>query len=94
MGRVTGTPVPGFRVVEALQNGQVVASSMTDGSGYYGFAALPPGKTEVRVSGQRWVDTVPERGVIRLPDLTVRDLKPVTAAPMPVTPAILSPSKP
>ncbi|WP_081846223.1 glycoside hydrolase family 10 protein [Deinococcus marmoris] len=94
MGRITGTSVPGFRVVEALQNGQVMAYSMTDGSGYYGFAALPPGKTEVRVSGQRWVDTVPERGVIRLPDLTVRDLKPVTAAPLPVTPTILSPSKP
>ncbi|WP_226342377.1 glycoside hydrolase family 10 protein [Deinococcus sp. AJ005] len=94
MGRITGTPVPGFRVVEALQNGQVLAYSLTDGSGYYGFAALPPGKTEVRVSGQRWVDTVPERGIVRLPDLTVRDLKPVTAVPMPVTPAILSPSKP
>ncbi|GGO23139.1 glycoside hydrolase family 10 protein [Deinococcus humi] len=94
MGRITGTPVPGFRVVEALQNGQVVAYAMTDGSGYYGFAALPPGKTEVRVSGQRWVDTVPERGVVRLPDLTVRDLKPVTASPVPVAPAVLTPSKP
>ncbi|CAM3862182.1 glycoside hydrolase family 10 protein [Deinococcus frigens] len=94
LGRVTGTPVPGFRMVEALQGGQVVAYSMTDGSGYYGFAALPPGKTEVRVSGQRWVDTVPGRGVVRLPDLTVRDLKPVSAAPVPATPAILTPSKP
>ncbi len=94
MGRITGTPVPGFRVVEALQNGQVVAHTMTDGGGYYGFAALPPGKTEVRVSGQRWVDTVPERGVVRLPDLTVRDLKPVTASPIPVTPAVLTPTKP
>lgn len=94
MGRITGTPVPGFRVVEALQGGQVVAHTMTDGSGYYGFAALPPGKTEVRVSGQRWVDTVPERGVVRLPDLTVRDLKPVTASPVPVAPAGLTPAKP
>ncbi len=94
MGRITGTPVPGFRVVEALQGGQVVAYSLTDGGGYYGFAALPPGRTEVRVSGQRWVDTVPERGVVRLPDLTVRDLKPVTTAPLPVMPAILTPSRP
>ncbi|MFC6666477.1 family 10 glycosylhydrolase [Deinococcus radiopugnans] len=44
MGRITGTPVPGFRVVEALQGGQVVAHTMTDGSGYYGFAALPPAR--------------------------------------------------
>lgn len=86
LGRVTGTPILGSRVVEALQNGRVVAQSVTDGSGYYGFAALPPGKTEVRVSGQRWVDTVPERGVVRLPDLTVRELKPFSAAPAPAVP--------
>ncbi|WP_291431633.1 family 10 glycosylhydrolase [Deinococcus sp.] len=73
LGRVTGTATPGGRAVQALQQGQVVAESVTDVLGYYGFAALPAGKTEVRVSGQRWADTIPERGVVRLPNLLVRD---------------------
>ncbi|GGM11619.1 glycoside hydrolase family 10 protein [Deinococcus aerophilus] len=94
LGRITGTPVPGFRMVEALQNGVVVAQTRTDGSGYYGFAALPTGLTEVRVSGQRWVDRVPERGVVRLPDLSVRDLRPVTALPASLAEPAAAPSQP
>lgn len=72
IGRITGTPTPGSRLVEALQNGQVVAQCLTDGNGYYGFASLSAGSVEVHVSGQRWVDTIPERGVVRLPDLLVQ----------------------
>ncbi|MDV6375172.1 glycoside hydrolase family 10 protein [Deinococcus arenicola] len=90
LGRVTGTAILGSREVQALQNGQVVARALTDGSGYYGFAALPPGRTEVWVSGQRWEDTVPERGVVRLPDLTVRELRPIVTTPAPATPALLT----
>ncbi|WP_343756357.1 glycoside hydrolase family 10 protein [Deinococcus depolymerans] len=81
LGRVTGTAAPGNRTVQAWQGGQVVAEALTDALGYYGFAALPPGKTEVRVSGQRWADTIPERGVVRLPDLLVRDTPPLPALP-------------
>jgi uncharacterized lipoprotein YddW (UPF0748 family) len=89
LGRVTGTPVLGNRVVEALQGGEVVARSLTDGNGYYGFAALKAGSTEIRVSGQRWVDTIPAKGVVRLPDLLVRDLQPVpTLPPAKVAPAV------
>lgn len=81
LGRVTGAVTPGHRTVQAVQGGQVVAETLTDALGYYGFAALPAGKTEVRVSGQRWTDTIPGRGVVRLPDLLIRD-----AAPVPVLP--------
>lgn len=77
MGRVVGTAQPGGRVVEAWQGGKLVATGLTDGSGYYGFLTLPAGKTEVRVSGQRWSDTVPARGVARLPDLLARDVAPL-----------------
>lgn len=77
MGRVVGAAQPGGRVVEAWQAGKLVASSLTDGGGYYGFLTLPAGKTEIRVSGQRWSDTVPARGVVRLPDLLARDLAPL-----------------
>lgn len=77
MGRVVGAAQPGGRVVEAWQGGKLVATSLTDGGGYYGFLTLPAGKTEVRVSGQRWSDTVPERGVARLPDLLARDIAPL-----------------
>ncbi|UBV42031.1 family 10 glycosylhydrolase [Deinococcus taeanensis] len=81
LGRVTGTATPGGRAVQALQAGRVVAQGQTDALGYYGFAALPAGPTEIRVSGQRWLDTVPERGVVRLPDLLVRDVQPVPSLP-------------
>ncbi|GAA5514027.1 hypothetical protein Dcar01_02776 [Deinococcus carri] len=76
LGRVVGTVTPGGRRVEALRNGQVVARTTTDGTGYYGFLNLPPGPVEVRVSGQRWAEPVPEVGVIRYPDLLVRDVLP------------------
>ncbi|GAA5437510.1 family 10 glycosylhydrolase [Deinococcus aquaticus] len=82
LGRVTGTATPGRRAVQAIQQGRVVAESVTDALGYYGFAALPAGKTEVRVSGQRWADTIPERGVVRLPDLLVRDTPVVPVLPV------------
>ncbi|WP_189101231.1 glycoside hydrolase family 10 protein [Deinococcus knuensis] len=82
LGRVTGTATPGRRTVQAIQQGQVVAESVTDVLGYYGFAALPAGKTEIRVSGQRWADIIPERGVVRLPDLLVRDTPVVPALPV------------
>lgn len=72
MGRVVGVTWPGGRTVQAWQGGKLVASSLTDGNGYYGFLTLPAGKTEIRVGNQRWVDTIPERGVVRLPDLLLR----------------------
>lgn len=97
LGRVSGTPTPGYRVVEALQGGQVVAQTLTDGLGYYGFATLSAGKVEVRVSGQRWEDIVPLRGVVRLPDLFVRDLRPASApSAAPAVPTVkpATPAKP
>ncbi|MBZ9750866.1 family 10 glycosylhydrolase [Deinococcus sp. HMF7604] len=86
LGRVTGSAVPGGRRVQAFQDGQLVAEGHTDALGYYGFAALRPGLTEIRVSGQRWTDTVPVRGVVRLPDLLVRDLTAEPLAPVPALP--------
>jgi uncharacterized lipoprotein YddW (UPF0748 family) len=79
-GRVVGSAVPGGRAVQALQGGQVIARTTTDGGGYYGFLNLPPGRVEVRVSGQRWAEAVPETGVVRFPDLLVRDVVPAPAA--------------
>ncbi|GAA5533456.1 glycoside hydrolase family 10 protein [Deinococcus aluminii] len=79
IGRVVGTPTPGGRLVEALRDGQVVARTTTDGSGHYGFLTLPPGPVEVRVSGQRWAEPVPQTGVIRYPDLLVRDVQPAAS---------------
>ncbi|MFC4427880.1 glycoside hydrolase family 10 protein [Deinococcus navajonensis] len=77
MGRITGTPVPGHHQVTLWRGGRQIAQSLTDGNGYYGFLTVEPGQVEVRVSGQRWADTVPERGVVRLPDLLVRQPRPV-----------------
>ena len=95
MGRVRGAAVLGSRPVEAWQGGVRVAQSLTDGNGYYGFLTLPAGKTEIRVGGQRWADTVPERGVVRLPDLVLRDLKPASVpASAPLAPAAPTPAKP
>ncbi|GGI84756.1 glycoside hydrolase family 10 protein [Deinococcus wulumuqiensis] len=91
MGRVRGAAVLGSRPVEAWQGGVRVAQSLTDGNGYYGFLTLPAGKTEIRVGGQRWTDTVPERGVVRLPDLVLRDLKPATGKPVPGKPSTPKP---
>ncbi|MFC4639156.1 family 10 glycosylhydrolase [Deinococcus hohokamensis] len=77
MGRITGTPVPGHHTVTLWRGGKQIAQSLTDANGYYGFLTVEPGRVEVRVSGQRWADTVPERGVVRLPDLLVRQPRPV-----------------
>lgn len=76
LGRVQGAPVLGGQRAEAWQGGVLITSSLTDGNGYYGFLTLPAGPTEVRVGGQRWKATVPERGVVRLPDLLLRPLAP------------------
>lgn len=73
MGKITGPKWLGGRTVEAWQGGEKVAQSLTDGNGYYGFLTLPAGRTEVRVGGQRWTENVPETGVVRLPDLLVRE---------------------
>ncbi|THF86872.1 glycoside hydrolase family 10 protein [Deinococcus sp. KSM4-11] len=81
LGRVTGTALPGSRAVEAWQGGHLVARGLTDALGYYGFATLKAGAVEVRVAGQRWTDSVPPRGVVRLPYLLVRDLPPLSATP-------------
>ncbi len=96
MGRVTGVTWPGHRTVEAWQGGRLVATSLTDGNGYYGFLTLPAGKTEVRVGGQSWTDTVPENQVVHFPDLLLRDsLSPVkgTLAPLPSQPATVQPAQ-
>lgn len=101
-GKINGTNIPGYQLVRASQNGKVVAETRTDGGGYYGFLALPPGKTEIRVAGQYWADTIPVRGVVRLPNLFVREMKPVAvpiittpvAAPEPVNPADNVPAAP
>ena len=101
-GKINGTNIPGYQLVRASQNGKVVAETRTDGNGYYGFLALPPGKTEIRVSGQYWADTIPARGVVRLPNLFVREMKPVAvpiiktpvAAPEPVNPTDNVPDAP
>lgn len=79
MGRVVGTSWPGGRTVEAWQGGKLVASSLTDGNGYYGFLTLPAGRTEIRIGEQTWSDTVPERGVVRFPDLLLRPPVPASA---------------
>ena len=83
MGRVVGIPWPGGRTVEAWQDGRRVAQSLTDGNGYYGFLTLPAGKTEVRIGDRRWTDTVPVTGLVRLPDMLLRDTQPamIPAAP-------------
>ncbi|SEJ40621.1 Uncharacterized lipoprotein YddW, UPF0748 family [Deinococcus reticulitermitis] len=80
LGRVNG-PVGGAvgsagrlggHLVEVWQGGKLVGRARTDGNGYYGFLTLAPGPAEVRVAGQRWAENVPERGVLRFPDLLLR----------------------
>ncbi|WP_291425998.1 family 10 glycosylhydrolase [Deinococcus sp.] len=83
IGRVSGVTWPGHRTVEAWQAGRLVATSLTDGNGYYGFLTLPAGKTEVRVGGQSWTDTVPDKQVVHFPDLLLSD----SPAPVKKTPA-------
>lgn len=80
LGRVTGSGQPGGRPVEARsQNGSLLARTVTDGSGYYGFTDLPLGTVEVRVAGQRWQAQLTRPGVLRSPDLLLRDTQIVPA---------------
>ncbi|WP_339094383.1 family 10 glycosylhydrolase [Deinococcus sp. VB343] len=94
LGRIQGAQVLGGQVVTAWQEGREVAQVRTDGNGYYGFLILPAGRTEIRVGPQRWTVTVPERGVVRLPDLLLRPLPGAAPAPAlvsPVTPPAVKP---
>ncbi|GGK98312.1 glycoside hydrolase family 10 protein [Deinococcus radiotolerans] len=81
LGRITGAGTPGGQTVQVLRDGRLIAQAQTDALGYYGFATLTPGAVEVRVSGQRWLDRVPERGVVRLPDLLVRAVQIIPSLP-------------
>lgn len=81
LGHLRGA-VPGWREVEVLDaSGQKVAQGRSDGNGYYGFADLGPGTYEVRVAGQRWIETLRAPGVARLPDMLLREVKEVKAMP-------------
>lgn len=80
LGRITGSAQPGGRPVEARsQSGTLLARTVTDGSGYYGFTDLPLGTVEVRVAGQRWQGQLSRPGVVRYPDLLVRDAQIIPA---------------
>ncbi len=80
LGRITGSAQPGGRPVEARSsNGTLLARTVTDGSGYYGFTDLPLGTLEVRVAGQRWQAQLTRPGVLRSPDLLVRDAQIIPA---------------
>ena len=80
MGRVTGSVQPGGRPVEVRsQNGSLLARTVTDGSGYYGFTDLPLGTVEVRVAGQRWQAQLTRPGVLRSPDMLLKDTQIVPA---------------
>ncbi|AWN24702.1 hypothetical protein DKM44_14165 [Deinococcus irradiatisoli] len=75
LGRVVGSAPLGGREVEARSaNGLLLASTTTDGNGYYGFVDLPMGQIEVRVAGQRWQQQLSQPGVARAPDLLVKDI--------------------
>jgi hypothetical protein len=77
LGRVVGAPrLGGLAVTVYGEGGVLLASTTTDGNGYYGVADLPTGRTEVRVGGQRWRDTL-GAGVTRYPDLLLRTLRPL-----------------
>ncbi|GHG03881.1 hypothetical protein GCM10017783_15530 [Deinococcus piscis] len=91
MGTVAGQDRLGGLKVELLQGEKVVATSVTDGGGFYGFMSIPAGETRIRVSGQAWKTTVPQRGVAQVPNLVIRRLSPASAptpstAPAPGTP--------
>ncbi|ADY26981.1 protein of unknown function DUF187 [Deinococcus proteolyticus MRP] len=91
MGTVAGQERLGGLKVELLQGDKVVATSVTDGGGFYGFMDVPAGETRIRVSGQAWKTAVPQRGIAQVPNLVIRKLSPVSApapstAPAPGTP--------
>lgn len=86
MGSVSGQERLGGLKVELLQGEQVVATSVTDGGGFYGFLDVPSGKVQVRVSGQSWKTNVPEVGVRKVPNMIIRRLSPISA-PIPSTAA-------
>jgi uncharacterized lipoprotein YddW (UPF0748 family) len=74
LGRVVGTLQPGGLSVGAFgQDGLQIAATTTDANGYYGFADLPAGLTEVRVSNQRWAESL-ALGVTRFPNLLLKPL--------------------
>ena len=80
LGRVVGSQQPGGRMVEARSdNGTLLGKTTTDGNGYYGFTDLPLGDVEVRVGGQRWQGKLSAPGVVRYPDLLLKDVKIVPA---------------
>ena len=80
LGRVVGSVQPGGRIVEARSdNGTLLGKTTTDGNGYYGFTDLPLGDVEVRVGGQRWQGKLSAPGVVRYPDLLLKDVKIVPA---------------
>lgn len=81
LGRLRGVAIGG-RLVEARDvSGKVLATCLTDGNGYYGFADLGAGVVDVRVAGQRWATTLLHPGVVRLPDLLVREVSIVPPLP-------------
>ena len=80
LGRITGSAQLGGRPVEVRsQSGSLIAKTVTDGSGYYGFPDLPLGPVEVRVAGQRWQAQLSQPGVVRYPDFLLRDVQIVPA---------------
>ncbi len=97
LGRLRGVGISG-RVVEARSaDGKVIGRVTTDGNGYYGFADLPVGVADLRVAGQRWLQTLQKPGVVRVPDLLLRELSPVLSpsgplGPLPVKPEVLRPA--
>lgn len=94
MGTVSGQERLGGLKVELLQGDKVMATSVTDGGGFYGFMSLPAGETHIRVSEQAWKTKVPEVGVARVPNLVIRKLTP-DSAPVPSTaPALGTPGAP
>ena len=80
LGRVVGRADLGGRPVEARsENGTLLAVTLTDGNGYYGFTDLPLGAVDVRVGGQHWSGQLTAPGVVRYPDLLLRDVNIVPA---------------
>ena len=81
LGRVVGLPQPGGLKVQVYDPaGTLLASSTTDGNGYYGFADLSPKlgsaagsetRVEVWVGDQRWAQAL-HAGVTRFPNLLLR----------------------
>ena len=79
-GRVVGSSSLGGKTVEARSaTGSLLAKTLTDGNGYYGFTDLPQGAVDVRVGGQHWLGQLNAPGVVRYPDMLLRGVKIVPA---------------